>query len=93
MKYIEQKSEKLKRGCCIAAKPSFGADRKGFKLKLLSVFKNLFYALLFLNIYLAALTITAKSADLREAPPISPPSIFSFARSSAAFAAFMLPPY
>ena len=42
--------------------------------------------------WLVAFTIAAKSAGLREAPPIRPPSISGCARSSAAFFAFMLPP-
>ncbi len=42
---------------------------------------------------LAALTIVAKSAGFSEAPPIRPPSTSGWARSSAAFFAFIEPPY
>ena len=43
--------------------------------------------------YCAASTITVKSGALRDAPPISPPSMLGIARSSAAFLAFIEPPY
>ena len=42
---------------------------------------------------LAALTIAVNLSVLREAPPIRPPSTFSLARSSAALASFIEPPY
>ena len=41
----------------------------------------------------AALTITEKSSALSDAPPIRPPSTSTLARSSAAFLAFIEPPY
>ena len=44
------------------------------------------------NIVSYAFTICPKSG-FKDAPPISPPSISGFARSSAALPAFMEPPY
>ena len=43
--------------------------------------------------YCAAETIAVNASVLRDAPPIRPPSMFSFARRSAAFLSFMDPPY
>ena len=41
----------------------------------------------------AAATMAAKSWGFREAPPMRPPSTSGWSSSSAAFLAFMLPPY
>ena len=46
-----------------------------------------------LSYYRAASTMAAKSALFKEAPPISPPSTLGFLRRSAAFLAFIEPPY
>ena len=46
-----------------------------------------------LSYWLAASTMVAKSALFREAPPIRPPSTSGWASSSAAFLAFIEPPY
>lgn len=43
--------------------------------------------------YCAASTMTANFSGTRDAPPIRPPSTFTFPRSSAAFLSFMEPPY
>ena len=48
----------------------------------------------FANFYaFAALTIAVNLSVLRDAPPIRPPSTLTFARSSAALASFIEPPY
>ena len=43
--------------------------------------------------FCAALIMTAKSGAFSDAPPISPPSTLGIASSSAAFLAFIEPPY
>ena len=58
-------------------------------------YKNCFFAHSLLRLYyswLVAAMMVAKSAGLREAPPMRPPSMSGCASSSAAFFAFMLPP-
>ena len=55
--------------------------------------RRLLGAALYACVYCAAEIITEKSGALSDAPPISPPSTCSFASSSAAFLAFIEPPY
>ena len=43
--------------------------------------------------YLFQFVIFEKSGAFNDAPPIRPPSMFGFDKSSTAFPAFMLPPY